>query len=67
MTDKVRHELVGIALKALHAVASMTPMPIRHHDMWMLAISRVRQTEIDVVADEEIAAMKRPIPRAARP
>jgi hypothetical protein len=62
MDNKIRRELVDIALKALRAIADMTPMPRREHDMWMLAINRVRQTEIDVRADEELAASRQPIP-----
>lgn len=67
ITNKERHELVGIALKALYAVASMTPMPKRHYDLWMLAINRVHQTETEVVADEQVEASRRPMPRAPAP
>ena len=61
---RAKQELAEIALKALRAITDMTPMPKREHDMWRLAINRVQQTIADIRSDDEIATLRKPVPRA---
>lgn len=55
--------LVDIALLALRTLRANAKSP-RHGDLWQLAIRRVMDTETGIEQDEEIAALRRPIPRA---
>lgn len=62
MMDIRDRALVKIAIDALRAV--QRGKPDRQIDLWQLAIGRILDTETGIEADEEIAAMRRPIPRA---